>query len=234
MELKLYQKDIHPDSKNTHIDDLTEEDFGYIVDNIFNLTDRITYHCPTGLVKYLKHEDKNLIGKIGVENLSDESLIDYEDGGFAIPTRIPFLDGIYDEYDMISDNKQVITEFVERKSISHEEFQKERNRLLEIRNRDLPAKLEKALSEIRPKFVEEMDASKYDGKSESSTVHNFKDGNLKLAFKKTVDFLKSECIGFNIEEYMIFREKSEKLREINSNEFLKITKEIQLLDDIIS
>jgi len=231
MELKLYQKDIHPASKNTSIDDLTEEDFGYTVDNIFNLMDRITYHCPTGLVKYLKHEDKSLIGKIGVENLSDESLDD--DGQhYYLPNRIPFLDGIYNEYDMISD-KQVITNFVERKSISHEEFQKERSKLLKIRNHDLPAKLEKALSEIRPKFIEEMDASKYDGKSESSTVYNFKNGNLKLKFKKTVDFLKSECIGFNIEEYKIFHEKSEKLREINSNEFLKITKEIQLLDGII-
>lgn len=226
MELILYPKDI-AQQVNISIEELSIEHFT-IFDKISAWSfDRITYKCPKGFVKYLNHEDKNLIGKIGVENLSDESLDD--DGEhYYLPTRIPFSDAIYNKQGMISD-KQVITNFVEKKSISYEEFKKEKNRLLEIRNNDLPAKLEKALSEIRPKFIEEMDVSKYDGKSESSTVCNFKDGILKLAFKKTVDFLKSECPGFNIEEYKIFHEKANEFREIHQRNIAKIHEEIAQL-----
>jgi hypothetical protein len=226
MELILYPKDI-AQQVNMSIEELSIEHFT-IFDKVSDWSfDRITYKCPKGFVKYLNHEDKSLIGKIGFENLSDESL-DCDGEHYYLPTRIPFSDAIYNEYGMISD-RQVVTNFVEKKSISYEEFKKEKNRLLEIRNNDLPAKLEKALSEIRPKFIEEMDASKYDGKSESSTVCNFKNGILKLAFKKTVDFLKSECPGFNIEEYMIFHKKASEFREIHQRNIAKIQEEIAQL-----
>lgn len=232
MELKLYQKDIERDVKNIPIDNVEIEDF-----NIFNKIgiwsfDRITYHCPTGFIKYLKHEDKNLIGKIGIENVSEESLKDYDEN-FSIPTRKPFLDGIYDEYDELS-NRQVLTEFVERRSISYEEYLKERNRLWNIRHYDLSAKLEKALVEIRPKFVEEMDISKYVGKREYITVDKFKHGSLELDSEKKRDFFTSECIGFNFEEYEIFQKQAEELHKINLNEELEVLRKIEALYSAMS
>jgi hypothetical protein len=123
MELILYLKDI-AQQVNMSIEELSIEHFT-IFDKINAWSfDRITYKCPKGFVKYLNHEDKSLIGKIGFENLSDE-LLGWDGEHYYLSTRIPFSDAIYNTYGMISD-KQVITNFVERKSISYEEFKKKK------------------------------------------------------------------------------------------------------------